>query len=216
MPQLILEHQSAFMFDRLISNNILVAFETLHYMRNHNKGKTSFMALKLDMSKAYDRMKWSFMEKILVKMCFQDSWVELIMVCITTTSYSVLINGEPFGHITPSRGLRQGDPLSAYFFLMCTEGLHGLINKAATNGNIKGVSICQNKLKLTHLLFAYDNLIFCKAKESECQTLLVIIAKYEHASGQQINRTKTTVFFSKSTMVDMQTMIKDMIGVIVV
>ena len=72
MPHLISEQQSSFMFDRLISDNILVAFETLHYMRNHNKGNSGFMALKLDMSKAYDRVEWSFMEKVLVKMGFQD------------------------------------------------------------------------------------------------------------------------------------------------
>lgn len=99
---------------------------------------------------------------------------------------------------------------------MYTKGLHGLINKAITNGDIRGVSLCQNGPKLTHLLFVDESLIFYRAKESECQTLLDIIVKYEHASGQQINRTKTTLFFSKSTTVDMQTMIKDMIGVIVV
>ena len=64
MPQLILDHQSAFMLDRLISDNILVAFETLHYMRNHNKGKSGFMALKLNMTKAYDRVEWSYMERV--------------------------------------------------------------------------------------------------------------------------------------------------------
>ena len=72
MPLLISEHQSAFLFDRLISDNILVAFETLHHMRNHNKGKTGFMALKLDMSKAYDRVEWLFMEHVLMKMGFHS------------------------------------------------------------------------------------------------------------------------------------------------
>ena len=86
MPQLISEHQSAFMFDRLILDNILVAFETLHYIRNHNTGKTGFMALKLDMSKAYDRVEWPYMEKVLVKMGFHDRWVKLMVACITTTS----------------------------------------------------------------------------------------------------------------------------------
>ena len=101
------------------------------------------MTLKLDMSKAYDKVEWSYMEKVLIKMGFHDRWVKLMMVCITTTFYSILINGEPHGHITPTRGLRQGDPLSPYLFLMCTEGLHGLINKAATNGVIQGVSLSE-------------------------------------------------------------------------
>ena len=82
---------------------------------------------------------------------------------------------------------------------MCIEGLHGLINKAATNGEIHDVSICRNGARLTHLLFAEDSLFFCRATENECQTLLNNLAKYERASGQQINRAKTTLFFSKST-----------------
>ena len=193
-----------------------MAFETLHYIQNHKKGKTSFMTLKLDMSKAYDKVEWSYMEKVLIKMGFHDRWVKLMMVCITTAFYSILIDGEPHGHITPTRGLRQGDPQSPYLFLMCTEGLHGLINKAATNGVIQGVSFCQNGPKLTCLLFADDSLILCRAKEGECQSLLDILAKYEKASRQQINRSKTTLFFSKSTTKDTQSVIKDMLGVTVV
>ena len=128
----------------------------------------------------------------------------------------MLINGQPHEHITPTRGLRQGDPLSPYFFLMCTKGLDGLINKAAIDGSIRGVSLCHNGPKLTHLLFANDSLIFCRAKEEECQTLLEVLAKYERASGQQINRAKTTLFFSKSTSEEVQGVIKDMLGVNIV
>ena len=144
------------------------------------------MALKLDMSKAYDRVEWAYMEKVLVKMGFNERWVQLMTLCITTASYSILINGEPQGEISPTRGLRQGDPLSPYLFLMCTEGLHGLIRKAATKGDIRGVSICQNEPKITHLLFADDSLIFCRAKESECQSLLHVLATYERALGSKL------------------------------
>ena len=99
---------------------------------------------------------------------------------------------------------------------MCTKGLHGLINKAAIDGSIRGVSLCRNEPKLTHLLFADDSLIFCRAKEDECQTLLKVLAKYKRASGQQINRAKTTLFFSKSTFEEVKGVIKDMLGVNVV
>ena len=150
LPQIVSKKQSAFMTDRLISNNIMVAFETLHYMRNHSSGKVGYMTLKLDISKDYDRVEWPYMEKLMKKMGFDDIWVQLMMKCISSATYLVLINGEPHGKITPTRGLRQGDPLSPYLFLLCTEGFHGLLRKAEIEGDIKGVSICRNGPKLTH------------------------------------------------------------------
>lgn len=95
----------------------------------------------------------------MVKIGFQDSLLKLMMECITTTSYSVLINGEPHGDIIPTKGLCQGDPLFPYLFLMYIEGLH----KVATKGDFWGVSIYQNEPKLIHLFFffcANDSLIF--------------------------------------------------------
>lgn len=116
----------------------MVAFETLHYMQNHSSGKTRYMALKLDTSKAYNRVEWAFMEKLMIKMGFNERWVQLMMVCITSATYSILINGEAQGHITPTTGLRQGNPLSPYLFLLCTKGLHGLIKKATAMGGYSG------------------------------------------------------------------------------
>ena len=187
------------MTDRLIFDNIMVAFETLHYMINYCSGNIGYMALKLDMSKAYDRVEWQYMEKVMEKMGFDAVWIKLMMGCISTTTYSVLIDGEPQGNITPTRRLRQGEPLSPYLFLLCTEGFHGRLKNAESMGDLKGVSICRNGPKLTHLFFADDSLVFCRAKETECQKLLDILAKYERASKQQINREKTTLFFGKSS-----------------
>ena len=137
------------------------------------------MALKLHMSKMYDRVEWQFMEKLMKKMGFGDTWTNLMMQCISKATYSVLINGEPYGHIKSTRGMRQGDPLSPYLFLLCTEGFYGLLRKAEENGDIRGVSICRSAPKLTHLLFANDSLIFCRAKINECEKLLEILATYE-------------------------------------
>ena len=91
-----------------------------------------------------------------------------------------------------------------------------MIKKATTVGDIWGISICRSGPKLTHLLFADDSLVFCRATVNECQKIMEILSAYERASGQKINRDKKNLFFSKSTSQDMQMLIKDTIGVPIV
>ena len=143
LPHIISETQNAFVLGRLITDNILVAVETLHHMHKTKVGRDGAMALKLDMSKAYDRVEWDYLRCLMEKMGFHQRWVSLMMECISSVSYSLLINGEPRGLVQPSRGLRQGDPLSPYLFLLCAEGLHSMIRQAEIQGELKGVSICR-------------------------------------------------------------------------
>lgn len=131
-------NQSDFIPGRLITDNILVAFEALHTMDTRMKGKKGFMALKLDMSKSYDRVEWGFLEAIVVKLGFTRRWVELMMNCVRTVTYSILINGQPYRKITSSRGIREGDQLSSYFFILCAEGLSTLLQKGRTRGKYNG------------------------------------------------------------------------------
>ena len=95
LPYIITEHQSAFTKDHLISNNILIAFESLHSMHNHKSTKEGYMAIKLDMNKAYDRVEWSFLEFIMEKLGFNGRWITLMMLCVSSVSYYILINGAP-------------------------------------------------------------------------------------------------------------------------
>ena len=101
LPSIITEHQSAFAKNRLITDNILVAFESLNCMKNMSTGKTGYMAIKLDMSKAYDRVEWGYLENVMRKMGFCERWIGLIMVCVKTVTYSIMVNGEPQGLIHP-------------------------------------------------------------------------------------------------------------------
>ena len=106
LAEIIDESQSAFVLGRLISDNVLVAFETMHSINQRRKGKEAFMAVKLDMNKAYDRVEWAYLEAMMRRMGFSDRWISTILMCVSTVEYSVLINGEAKGKIIPTRGLR--------------------------------------------------------------------------------------------------------------
>ena len=147
------------------------------------------------MSKAYDRVEWDFLEEVMRTMGFPRRWRMLIMKCVRSVTYSVMINGQQCGYIKPSRGIRQGDPLSPYLFLLCAEGLSGLLNKAKEEKMIKGVSAARNGPQVTHLFFVDDSLLFCQAKRAECLEILRILQLYERSSGQKVNMEKVRDFF---------------------
>ena len=213
LNSIISETQGAFIANRLITDNVLIAFESLHHMTTSCLGKKSFMALKLDMSKAYDRVEWAFLEKIMIKMGFKASWVSLIMECVTMVSYSILVNGKPKGMIHPTRGIRQGDPLSPFLILFCVEGLNAILEQAVGAGEIHGFSICRRGPKLTHLFFADDCWLFYRSTLEECEKIKELLASYEVASGQMINKDKTTLFFSHNTDDSSRAAIQQALGV---
>ena len=171
----------------------------MHYLEHKKEGKENFLAVKLDMSMAYDRMEWGFTEKVMEKMGFHEKWIQLIMQCITTISYFVIINRAVHGCIFPTRGLRQGDSLSPYLFLLCAHGFLSLIKDAARNQMLSGISICRGCPMVTHLFFVNDSLLFCKTIDQECHKLIEILELYEAASGYKVNAEKSSIFFSHNT-----------------
>ena len=167
-------------------------------MKNQKSKKLGFMVMKLDMSKAYDWVEWSYLVKIMEKLGFCEKWLSLVYECISTVSYSILVNGEPRGDIRPSRGIRQGDPLSPYFFLLCLESLNRMLQQAASNDSIRGFSLCKRGPRISHLFFADDSVLFCRATMSDLLAVQDILSLYEEASGQKLNREKTNIFFSRA------------------
>lgn len=198
LNSIITENQSAFIPGRLITDNVLIAHELMHSLNTKNL-KNKFMAVKLDIAKAFDKVEWRFVDAVMEKMGFCERWRRWIMTCITTVTYSVLINGKQTRTIKPRRGLRQGDPISPYLYIICTEGLSRLIKQNIQKQMIHGFKASRSGPPVSHLLFADDSLVFCIATEEEARNMAQILSMYQRASGQEINYAKSAISFAKGT-----------------
>ena len=135
------------------------------------------------------------------------------MLCVSTVSYSVSVNGELVGPFSPGRGLRQGDPLSPYLFIICAEGLSSLIKQVERRGAIHGCRICRGAPRISHLLFADDSFFFFRADAVESSTMHTIFVKYESDSEQAINFQKSGIFFSRNASSLDRDFISNILGV---
>ncbi|KAH9727416.1 reverse transcriptase domain-containing protein [Citrus sinensis] len=187
---------SAFVPGRAITDNILISAEIVHFLKRKKQGKMGTSAFKIDMSKAYDRIEWDFLKAVMLRMRFDKGWVDLIMLCVSTVRYKVLRNGAEVGPIIPSRGLRQGDPLSPYLFIICAEGLSSLIRNREMAGFLHGIKVAKNTPSISHIFFADDCLLFFKANLNEARIIKRLLAIYGAASGQQVNYKKSAISFS--------------------
>nr|CCA66036.1 hypothetical protein [Beta vulgaris subsp. vulgaris] len=198
LPMVIHESQSGFVPGRLITDNVLVAYECFHFLRKKKTGKKGYLGLKLDMSKAYDRVEWCFLENMMLKLGFPTRYTKLVMNCVTSARFSVLVNGQPSRNFFPSRGLRQGDPLSPFLFVVCAEGLSTLLRDAEEKKVIHGVKIGHRVSPISHLFFADDSLLFIRATEEEVENVMDILSTYEAASGQKLNMEKSEMSYSRN------------------
>ncbi|CAA7055612.1 unnamed protein product [Microthlaspi erraticum] len=213
LPSIVSESQAAFVQGRLISDNILVAHELLHALNSSNACSEEFIAIKTDISKAYDRVEWSFLENALRILGFDGKWIHLVMGCVKIVNYQVLINGKPYGDIKSTQGLRQGDPLSPYLFVICTEMLVRMMKKAEQDGKITGLQIARKAPPVSHLLFADDSMFYCKGSEAELNQIGRIIEEYSLASGQRVNYQKSSVCFGKKIPISRREEIKRKLGI---
>lgn len=151
------------------------------------------------MSKAYDRIEWKYLRSLMFQMGFDPSWVKLILNCVSSVTYSFRINNRIVGKISPIRGLRQGDPLSSFLFVLCVLGISDIINSYADNNMIHIVRVACGSPMITPLFFADDNLVFFKTFKEECNTIKSFLKYYKKASGQLINFDKSVITFSTNT-----------------
>ncbi|CAM8992687.1 unnamed protein product [Rhodiola kirilowii] len=199
LPEIISFEQSAFVKDRLISDNFILAHECAHYIRKSGRGRKCYGSLKLDMTKAYDRIDWTFLRCILLQLGFHQVWVRRIMDYVTAVRYCIRFNGDISEVFTPQRGLRQGDPLSPYLFIICTEWLSHKLRVSHANGLLRGLTIARSAPVITHLFFADDSLLLFEATVATPSILKGILTEYERLAGQRVNYNKSELVLSPNT-----------------
>uniref|UniRef100_A0A803PHZ0 Reverse transcriptase domain-containing protein n=1 Tax=Cannabis sativa TaxID=3483 RepID=A0A803PHZ0_CANSA len=188
IDKLISPFQSAFVPGRWIAESSILTQELVHTIKR-KKGKGGLMEIKLDMLKAYDRIEWNFLQEVLKGHDFDQQVCDLIMECVQPVSYSVLINGVPQKKFFPKRGLRQGDPLSPFLFLLCHDVLSKLIIKQQARGRFHGISISRSAPAISHLMFADDTILFTGANnvETPLKTNILNVLKVKECDDRGSN-----------------------------
>ncbi|XP_019163602.1 PREDICTED: uncharacterized protein LOC109159944 [Ipomoea nil] len=205
-------HQSSFIQGRQIIDNSLAYQEVLNSFRT-KKGKTGWMALKIDLEKAFDRLSWSFIEDTLRDIGFNQSWIRNIMHCITSSRLAVFWNGHLTDWFAPEKGIRQGDPISPLLFVLCIERLSHIVQNSVNHGTWKGVRISHNAPNMSHLFFADDLVFFGEATMQQASEILRCLELFCSCSGQKINNTKSSLFFSKNVDPSISQQISQALGI---
>ncbi|CAN1761157.1 Transposon TX1 uncharacterized 149 kDa protein [Linum perenne] len=213
IPHIISEMQTAFTAGRAIQDNIMIVHEVIHHFKKR-AGKYQWdMMIKLDMKKAYDMVDWEGLDKIMRVMGFSDMWCNWINECIRTVQFSVMVNGAPTDNFKPSRGIRQGDPMSPFLFIILTNTLSFLIEKGISHGSLKGLKLNRRCPTLTHVLFADDTILFGDASVAEAMHIQKTMETYANITGQSINTQKSAIMFTRHTPQALKDLIAHGLGI---
>ncbi|GAU48590.1 hypothetical protein TSUD_405800 [Trifolium subterraneum] len=176
----------------------VVAQEMVHSMHKM-RGKTGFAAIKVDLAKAYDRIRWSFIAEVLKEVGLPEELQNIIMHCITSVTTNVMWDGRRSSFFQPERGIRQGDPMSPYIFVLCMDKLTHLIAEAVDSGKWHPLKAGKAGPAILHLMFADDLLLFGKATEENVKAITDTLDSFSSLSGQMVSLEKTSILFSKNT-----------------
>lgn len=182
------ENQSAFIPGRQILDAALIANEVVDDVKSLKKKGLVF---KLDFEKAYDRVNWGFLDKVMDRKGFGERWRKWISGCLSSCTFAVIVNGEPKSWFKGERGVRQGDPLSPFLFTIVVDVLSRLVSRAVSNGLVKGLSVGSEGILISHLQFADDTILFLEPDAESFVNVLSLLRFFEIASGLKINLSKS-------------------------
>jgi hypothetical protein len=188
MSRTLSEEKLGFLKGRKILDAIGTTQECLHGIKEK---KLQALILKIDLKKAYDCISWDFLRLTLLQCGFGLPTTKWIMGCVTTTTFDILINGEPTNFFKSGRGLRQGCPLSPLLFILVMEGLSLALKRSQDEGTLTGIKV-SILIRILHLLFVDDILIMSKASIDEWQEINRILTVFCSATGLLINVQKTS------------------------
>jgi hypothetical protein len=171
------------------------------------------LILKIDLEKVYVRLEWNFIHEVLSFFKFPPSFVDLVLECVTTSSFSILVNRGQLENFKHSRGIRQGDPLSPYLIILCMEYLSLKILEACDNNSWKAIKVSMRGPSILHLFFADDLLLCAEASSSCCLTNTRILEDFCLQSDQKVNLSKSKAFFSPNVNPILRHYLCDILGV---
>ncbi|GMI76197.1 hypothetical protein HRI_001289000 [Hibiscus trionum] len=210
-PLLICPNQTSFIAGRSIVDNIIVNQEAIHSMRTA-KNKQGWMAIKVDLEKAFDRLQWDFIEDSMLAAGFPPGIRRIIMDCISSSGIQVQWNGKLSRLFHPSQGIRQGDPLSPYLFVLAMERLGHLISASVQQGCWHPYRFTRNDSPLSHLFFANGLILYARADIQQAQIINEILTYFGAHSGHRVSKPKTHIYFSPNTNPDLQQAISSFLG----
>ncbi|XP_017613545.1 uncharacterized protein LOC108458650 [Gossypium arboreum] len=194
-PKIIGPEQAGFIAGRNITDNVIIAQEVIHSMRSFPKRK--WITIRIDLEKAYDRVRWDFINAFLQAAGIHSFLINIIMSSITNSSMQVLWNGVPLSKFRPGRGIRQGCPLSPYLFVLCMDWLGQEIYSTISKGQWKPIRLSRSGPSISHLFFTDDLVIFSKVDQEHCRLIKEILGRFYDFSGHKINAGKINIFFAK-------------------